>query len=177
MPPPSRPPTWQARQPAAPVVPRLPVVATMGTAPTSTAPPLSINLGLAPATLPTRILAPLKRAAPSPPGDPQGRSPRRPNPYDLRADRLGTLVKSLTDDLERAGSWETFVEEFRGRSYLAPELDTLDHPAAPLLRHWRTKGSPQTLHPILGPRPHETPTSNGVATAPPWSTPTSSAKR
>ena len=39
-------------------------------------------------------------------------------------------------------SWESFVETFRGRSYLSPELDKLDHPATLLLREWRDNGIP-----------------------------------
>ena len=39
-------------------------------------------------------------------------------------------------------SWETFVNEFRGPSYLSPELDNVDHPAATLLRMWRDEGVP-----------------------------------
>ena len=41
-----------------------------------------------------------------------------------------------------AASWEEFVTKFRGRSYLSPELETLDHPAAALLREWRDHGVP-----------------------------------
>jgi hypothetical protein len=62
--------------------------------------------------------------------------------YSLRADRLGTLVRGLSLAFEAAPSWAEFVREFRGRSYLAEELDHLEHPAAPLLRHWRDEGVP-----------------------------------
>lgn len=64
------------------------------------------------------------------------------NPYELRTDRLGTLVRSLARDLDASGSWTNFVENFRGRPYLAEELDGVDHPAANLLREWRDNGVP-----------------------------------
>jgi hypothetical protein len=41
-----------------------------------------------------------------------------------------------------SSTWEEFVEEFRGRSYLATELDHVEHPAAELLRQWRDEGVP-----------------------------------
>ena len=67
----------------------------------------------------------------------------RINTKQLRNDRLGTLVKSLCDRYYDAGcSWEDFVNEFRGPSYLSPELEQVDHPAMPLLRQWRDKGVP-----------------------------------
>ena len=61
---------------------------------------------------------------------------------NLRHDRLGTLVSELIDAFTSSPSWESFVHEFRGPSYLAPELDELDHPAADLLRQWRDEGVP-----------------------------------
>ena len=60
----------------------------------------------------------------------------------LRNDRLGTLVRDLTSKFLAADSWESFVNEFRGRSYLSPKLDGVEHPAAPLLREWRDNGVP-----------------------------------
>ena len=60
----------------------------------------------------------------------------------LRNDRLGTLVRELTSALSESSSWEAFVDKFRGRSYLARELDHIDHPAAELLRLWRDEGVP-----------------------------------
>ena len=60
----------------------------------------------------------------------------------LRNDRLGTLVRELASSFLSSPSWETFVDEFRGRSYLADELDHIDHPAADLLRQWRDEGVP-----------------------------------
>ena len=41
-----------------------------------------------------------------------------------------------------AESWEKFISDFRGPSYLSPELEDLDHPATPLLAHWRDNGVP-----------------------------------
>ena len=64
------------------------------------------------------------------------------NTLQLRQDRLGTLVTELTSALEASSSWEEFVSSFRGRSYLAPELDEVDHPASHLLRQWRDHGVP-----------------------------------
>ncbi len=62
--------------------------------------------------------------------------------FKLRNDRLGTLVRDLCDAYRKAPSWETFVHEFRGRSYLSPEIDDIDHPASELLRNWRDNGIP-----------------------------------
>ena len=42
----------------------------------------------------------------------------------------------------RADSWESFVNEFRGPSYLSSGLDDCEHPAADLLRLWRDHGVP-----------------------------------
>ena len=98
-----------------------------------------------------------KRKSPSPGPVPPRRSPSLATgglaspkscndpPIDtlqLRNDRLGTLVRDLVCSFSNSSSWENFVEEFRGRSYLSPELDNLDHPAAPLLREWRDNGVP-----------------------------------
>ena len=60
----------------------------------------------------------------------------------LRNDRLGTLVSALTTAFDQSQSWEDFVKSFRGRSYLSPTIDDLDHPAANLLREWRDEGIP-----------------------------------
>jgi hypothetical protein len=64
------------------------------------------------------------------------------NTAQLQTDRLGTLVHKLTLALENAPSWEDFVTTFRGRSYLSPELEDVNHPAAILLRNWRDQGVP-----------------------------------
>ena len=70
----------------------------------------------------------------------------------LRNDRLGTLVRNLCKRFTEALSWEEFVQEFRGLSYLARDLDDIDHPAAELLRHWRDNGVPaETTSPAWTP--------------------------
>ena len=60
----------------------------------------------------------------------------------MREDRLGTLVNKLIASYKSAGSWETFVNEFRGHSYLSDDIQDLPHPAAPILRTWRDRGVP-----------------------------------
>ena len=52
------------------------------------------------------------------------------SPFKLRNDRLGTLTHELVRDFESAQSWDEFVSDFRGRSYLAPDLEHLPHPAS-----------------------------------------------
>ena len=64
------------------------------------------------------------------------------NSLSLRNDRLGTLVQNLVSAFTSSPSWESFVNEFRGPSYLSTELDDIDHPAAALLRRWREEGVP-----------------------------------
>ena len=68
------------------------------------------------------------------------------NTTQLRNDRLGTLVSKLSRMLESSTDWESFVQQFRGRSYLSDDIDTVPHEAAPLdktsrederiWRHW-----------------------------------------
>ncbi len=41
-----------------------------------------------------------------------------------------------------ADSWEEFINEFRGPSYLAQDLDHVEHPSGELLPHWRDQGVP-----------------------------------
>ena len=60
----------------------------------------------------------------------------------LYNDRLGRLVGQLSQDFQNAESWDAFVNQFRGRSYLSPNLDQVDHPAVDLLRTWRDEGVP-----------------------------------
>jgi len=57
-------------------------------------------------------------------------------------DRLGTLVASLTDKFHAAPSWEAFVRDIQGSSYLSSRLDNLQHPAADLLKQMRDEGVP-----------------------------------
>jgi len=51
-------------------------------------------------------------------------------------------VRKLTAELDASPSWEDFVTRFRGRSYLAPALEEVDHPAIPMLLEWRDHGVP-----------------------------------
>jgi hypothetical protein len=67
------------------------------------------------------------------------------NTLQLRNDRLGTLVRKLTNAFTNAASWEDFIAEFRGPSYLATKLDNIKHPAAKLLRLWRDHGVPAEM--------------------------------
>ena len=60
----------------------------------------------------------------------------------IRKDRLGTLVQNLATAYDESSSWETFVTAFRGRSYLAPNVEQVQHPAAELLAKWRDEGVP-----------------------------------
>ena len=65
------------------------------------------------------------------------------NTLELRSDRLGTLVRSLSRKLSSSRSWDSFVTGHRGRSYLSSAgLEGIDHPAIPLLRLWRDHGVP-----------------------------------
>ena len=64
------------------------------------------------------------------------------NTLELRSDRLGTLVRSLSRKLSSSRSWDSFVTGHRGRSYLSSGLEGIDHPAIPLLRLWRDHGVP-----------------------------------
>jgi hypothetical protein len=61
---------------------------------------------------------------------------------DIRKDRLGTLVQSLATSYDESSSWDSFVTAFRGRSYLAPNVEQVQHPAAELLAKWRDEGVP-----------------------------------
>ena len=60
----------------------------------------------------------------------------------IQSDRLGTLVSSLCESFTASSSWQDFVDTFRGRSYLSPDVSSVDHPAAPLLDKWRLEGVP-----------------------------------
>ena len=93
----------------------------------------------------TARAAPLKRNRTPAPAPKNSASKQTSPSFDTKSlynDRLGRLVSSLCSDLQGASSWEAFVNDFRGRSYLAPDLEKLDHPAADLLKEWRDKGVP-----------------------------------
>ena len=64
------------------------------------------------------------------------------NTRNIRNDRLGTLVRKLSEAYASADSWESFVNDFRGPSYLSPTVEDIDHPASELLRTWRDEGVP-----------------------------------
>ena len=51
-------------------------------------------------------------------------------------------MRQLCEQFTSAESWEAFVSNFRGPSYLSQDLDDLDHDAAALLRQWRDEGVP-----------------------------------
>ena len=51
-------------------------------------------------------------------------------------------MRRLSSDFSSSQSWEDFVRDLRGRSYLSAGLEGVDHPAIPLLRHWRDYGVP-----------------------------------
>lgn len=60
----------------------------------------------------------------------------------LRADRLGKLVLSAIERYTHSQSWESFVQAERGLSHLSDTVQTLPHPAAPLLQLLREEGAP-----------------------------------
>jgi hypothetical protein len=64
------------------------------------------------------------------------------NTLQLQNNRLGTLVCELANAFSNSTSWEDFVTKLRGPSYLATELDHIEHPAAKLLQLWRDYGVP-----------------------------------
>lgn len=55
-------------------------------------------------------------------------------------DKLGTLVTGLVEQYRAAPSWEAFVKQVQGPSYLAESIETLKHPAAGLLKEIRDNG-------------------------------------
>ena len=58
-------------------------------------------------------------------------------------DRLGTLVRESIDRYRKlGGNWSQYVEESRGRSYLAETVGEIPHPAAPFLQYLREEGVP-----------------------------------
>jgi len=73
--------------------------------------------------------------------DPKRTSPGD-GPHPALRDRLGTLVASLTDKFHAVPSWEAFVRDIQGSSYLSSRLDNLQHPAADLLKQMQDEGVP-----------------------------------
>ena len=78
----------------------------------------------------------------TPPREASNSTSNTSNTTQLRNDRLGTLVSKLSRMLESSTDWESFVQQFRGRSYLSDDIDTVPHEAAPLLRKWKDEGIP-----------------------------------
>ncbi len=124
---------------AAPGIPKPPVLGNPSQAPSRTTPVHALKRQIDSASV---VAPPWKRPSPS-------RAKRSTKTFSLsvdtlslRTDRLGTLVSDLTARLSRATSWEGFVHDFRGPSYLSTELEDLDHPATPMLAHWREHGVP-----------------------------------
>ena len=48
---------------------------------------------------------------------------------DLYQDCLGKLVASLSEKLSTAASWEDFIKTHLGKSYLAPDINDIQHSA------------------------------------------------
>jgi hypothetical protein len=110
---------------------------------------LSQHTGSAPprrSVLRSAIPPPKKRPPSALPAGPEPSRTKRAsagvNTHKLRSDRLGALVAKLVSERAAAPSWEAFVNNFRGRSHLSPELEQIDHPASELLREWRDHGVP-----------------------------------
>ena len=122
-----------------------------------TGPPLSKPPPAAPLQGPTSTnISPTKRRRASATNEPRvlRKSPRatavaRANQnsthhdtIQVRNDRLGTLVRDIAAKFQLASSWEEFICNYRGPSYLSTELDELDHPASAVLQEWRDHGVP-----------------------------------
>ena len=55
-------------------------------------------------------------------------------------DHRGKLVASLSENLSTASSWEDFIKTHQGKSYLAPDIDHIQHSTRGLLQSFRDKG-------------------------------------
>ena len=129
---PKMPPTTTKRKVAATSLPSTPVVASTPTQPTfrSTTTPkstTSITTSSTPKATAAQVpaLAPLRKRTRHPAGVAKSSSLKHTKPVvstrQLYNDRLGMLVQQLCLDFQNAESWEAFVNNFRGRSYLSPE--------------------------------------------------------
>lgn len=58
----------------------------------------------------------------------------------IRNDRLGTLVRNLSQSFRDTGSWEDFFRALKDRFYLSLTIGDINHPAAKLLQRWREEG-------------------------------------
>ena len=59
---------------------------------------------------------------------------------DLYQDHLGKLVMSLSKKLSTATSWEDFIKTHWGKSYLAPDINDIQHSARGLLQNFQDQG-------------------------------------
>ena len=48
---------------------------------------------------------------------------------ELYQDHLGKLVAALSNLLSSAASWEDFIKDHQGKSYLAPDINHIQHTA------------------------------------------------
>ena len=71
---------------------------------------------------------------------------------ELYQDRLGKLVAALSDKRSSTALWEDFVKDHQGKSYLAPDIDHIQHMARGLLQDFQDKGMPVPMD-----NPHWTP--------------------
>lgn len=125
-----------------------PVPATLGKAHRAAAEPAPTNLA--------HDTVPLSQQPPVPPSPARKRRPvRSPDmkpsaskiAADTRhADRLGTLVSSMSEQLASANSWEEFVSLIHGRPYLAESIDDIVHPSRDLLVSFRDDGVPVVIN-------------------------------
>ena len=53
---------------------------------------------------------------------------------ELYQDHLGKLVAALSDQLSSTTSWKDFIKDHWGKSYLAPDIDHIQHMAQGLLQ-------------------------------------------
>ena len=59
---------------------------------------------------------------------------------DLYQDHLGKLVASLSQKLSTALLWEDFIKTHWGKSYLAPDINDIQHSAQGLLQNFQDQG-------------------------------------
>ena len=57
-------------------------------------------------------------------------------------DKLGTLVRDSVERYQASDSWEEYVEDRRGRSYIKSDVGQVKHPAAKFLDDLRIHGVP-----------------------------------
>ena len=132
-----------SRAPSQPVLPGAPVPSVCSPASRSREPAPAVKGKFVSASPLLHALPGRKRPSAASPISRNDKSTSLPvDTKTVRNDRLGTLVQGLCSAYAEAPSWEDFVAKFRGRSYLSPNLQDVDHPAIPLLQHWRDHGVP-----------------------------------